>query len=380
MFASLCLSDEQVHEMRISRFCRWSLLVALLSFALFPAARRQGLQAAFSVPTAEVTAAAFSPDGKWLLTGYKSTAGIPGIAALNLTLWEVSTGKEVRSWCGHDDHVTFVAYLPDGKRAVTVALNREIKLWDMPDCRETKAYKLENVIGFPALSPDGKLLLTYGPTLWDLESGKRVRDLERPWKGLGFAFSPDGKLAVSGGRTDVGEYDSAVWDVASGRQIRRFDSHVGTRMTPFSPDGKRLLGLKNNGLGPAGTMYRMVLIGVEDGKIRPATEEEETHGNTAYFNGSGRYLLTAGIDGKGPMSKRVLTLWELATRKRVWTVENDGAVFALTSDRTLAFTAWGNRKGGESGLTMRLWDIKEGKLVRPLEVAFYDLTRPDKKE
>ena len=57
-----------------------------------------------------VTSVAFSPDGKWALSGsYDKT----------VRLWDCQTGKELRSFLGHSEHVTSVAFSPDGKWALS---------------------------------------------------------------------------------------------------------------------------------------------------------------------------------------------------------------------------------------------------------------------
>ena len=54
----------------------------------------------------------------------------------------------------------------------------------------------------------------------------------------GVAFSPDGKLAASGG------YDATVrvWEVSSGREVGRFEGHADYVLSvAFAPDGRRVV-------------------------------------------------------------------------------------------------------------------------------------------
>ncbi|RME76826.1 MAG: hypothetical protein D6776_00595, partial [Planctomycetota bacterium] len=52
------------------------------------------------------------------------------------------------------------------------------------------------------------------------------------------AFSPDGKLALSGSKDNT----LALWDIATGRRIRTFEGHeLGVNSVAFSPDGKLAL-------------------------------------------------------------------------------------------------------------------------------------------
>jgi WD40 repeat protein len=69
-----------------------------------------------------VTSIAFSPDGHTALSGsYDKT----------LKLWEVPTGKELRTFTGHADQVLSVAFSPDGRTALSGSTDKTLKLWDM---------------------------------------------------------------------------------------------------------------------------------------------------------------------------------------------------------------------------------------------------------
>ena len=69
-----------------------------------------------------VTAVAFSPDGKHLATG--------GADKL-VHLWDVSTGKPVRTMQGHSMAITDLEFSPDGKRLASSSLDQTIRLWSL---------------------------------------------------------------------------------------------------------------------------------------------------------------------------------------------------------------------------------------------------------
>jgi WD40 repeat protein len=89
-----------------------------------------------NVAVVEVSAAAFSPDNKILITGYspRMFMGGDGPKPPFLRLWDVDSGKPLGDLKGHDrgiTGITGVAFLPDGKRAVSASRDGTLKLWDV---------------------------------------------------------------------------------------------------------------------------------------------------------------------------------------------------------------------------------------------------------
>src|SRR6516165_12304379 len=94
---------------------------------------------------------------------------------------------------------------------------------------------MREIPGFLAVvySPDGKklgtLLSDSTVVIWDAE--KFVELLRIESKQLNrhaiAAFSPDGRLLVSGSGADFSGGDSSVrvWEIASGQEVRRFGGH-----------------------------------------------------------------------------------------------------------------------------------------------------------
>jgi hypothetical protein len=96
-----------------------------------------------------VEAVAFSPDGRYVLTGSDDNT---------LKLWDVATGKELRSFSGHTYYVTSVAFSPDGRFGSSGSQDNEVKLWDLATGRELQSF---GEAGSPvAFSPDGRFVLS----------------------------------------------------------------------------------------------------------------------------------------------------------------------------------------------------------------------------
>ena len=153
-----------------------------------------------------VTSIAVSLDGLYALSGSVDKTVI---------LWEMSTGREVRTFKGHSESVTSVAFSPDGRYALSGSNDKTIKLWDVSDGREVRSFEgHSDWVTSVAFSPDGKYILSAGGDirLWDASTGARVKRIfwgqSRAVQSV--AFSPDGKSALSGGPKGV-----QLWDVST---------------------------------------------------------------------------------------------------------------------------------------------------------------------
>ena len=50
-----------------------------------------------------------------------------------LKVWELASGRELRTLTDHSDGIRAVAVTPDGRRAVSASRNATLKMWEL-DC------------------------------------------------------------------------------------------------------------------------------------------------------------------------------------------------------------------------------------------------------
>ncbi len=153
---------------------------------------------------------ALSPDGKI----WASETDISKIK-----LWEIATGKELRTLTGYFFYVDRMAFSPDGKILASGIT--------------------ENLPGNQGV----------GIALWNVETGKRLRTLTAFLLGAGgpIAFSPDGKILA-------GQIISTiqVCEVDTGKELLKLQypsfDHISDSPIAFSPDGRFLATAEGDGL------------------------------------------------------------------------------------------------------------------------------------
>ncbi len=184
-----------------------------------------------------VWSAAFSPDGKWLV----STHGDGGIR-----VWDVTERQRAIGFNEHNGPVRAVAWARDGKRFASAGEDRSVMIWNAENGRREMLLSghLTRVVGV-AFAPDGNTLASVDRDgtviVWDLAQHREQRRFGHPQKDVlanCLAFSPDGRVIA----TSHGVYESAT-----GQQLADFHKKGNFWLSPsatygmaFSADGKRL--------------------------------------------------------------------------------------------------------------------------------------------
>ena len=178
-----------------------------------------------------------------------------------ISLLNAETGKKLKTLSSHSAEVRSAAFSSDGKKLISESEDRTLRLWNLEKGREIKTFGgyCNQVISI-AISSDEKIFAGgnsggFGETclgdikiiLWDMETGKEIRDFQVSENDEGVpeveavALSPNNKL-LAGAITQGSEsYFIKLWDIQSGKELKTFEGHTTfTNSIAFSPDNKML--------------------------------------------------------------------------------------------------------------------------------------------
>jgi WD40 repeat protein len=243
---------------------------------------------------------AFSPDEKQAF----SSGGVDG----TIRRWDLETGKELMKYTGHKNWVYGIAITPDGKFLFASGAGKKdgeeqgdstIRQFDVETGKEIQ--QLEGHTGYVwklAISPDGKYLASAGGNdntmkIWNVSTGKLVHDLVDAHNGnfiVGVAFSPDSKFLLSAGRDGF----ARLWDLATGKELAVYEGFSeNPEAVAWSPDGKRFLASDSN---------KVHVFDRESGKVVHRFEEHTGKVFAVKFLPDGQRALSGGVDN-------ILRMW-----------------------------------------------------------------------
>ena len=213
-----------------------------------------------------VTAVAFSPDGKTLVSGSGDATVRLWSAETRKQIWSADTPQTRMQPPMHRalgyaiapgpatvlafQWVLAVAYSPNGKvLASSGSSDGTIQLWDVARGEHIRTLKGHtDTVRSLAFSPDGTILVSgsVDDTLrkWDTNTGSMLRKLVGHSNDIRtVAFSPDGKMIASGSKDTT----VRLWDAETGRFLPTLDGHFWeVRAVAFSPDGKTVVNVDSS--------------------------------------------------------------------------------------------------------------------------------------
>lgn len=199
---------------------------------------------------------AISPNGQYMASGIIKKFGDSVIK-----LWDIEEKKEHKEIHGHKNsefsRIIPVAFTPDSEMLISGSKDKIIFFWDVKTGGK-RGQPIENFvseISAIAVSPDkNNAIFAIGDgegkiQFWNWNSGKKIKSFLAHSSSNGLpinslAFSPDGKILVSGGD----DFSIKLWDVDSGKELKSGKHSSRVRTVAFSPDSKLIASGDDSGI------------------------------------------------------------------------------------------------------------------------------------
>src|SRR5687768_1398214 len=176
------------------------------------------------------TSATFAPDGTWLASG---------AADNSVLIWQLPSGRHLRTLTGHRGPIRSVAISGNGELLASGSNDRTIKVWHA--AKGTDTFTLTGHTGSItslAFSPGGDWLVSGSSDktirVWDLKTGKQLHSLDDQAAEVDvLAVSKSGEFLASATGNEIRLRDVRKWK--DSRTLRRHNAVV--KAIAFSSDG-----------------------------------------------------------------------------------------------------------------------------------------------
>ena len=290
-----------------------------------------------------IESVAFSPDGKFALTGSSDhTARLWNLVKSPITSQEL---------IGHTDRIRSVACSPNGHFALTGSEDKTARLWDLTKFPITCLVLTGHThwVTRVAFSPDNRFALTGSSDnkgrLWDLTqspiASKELIGHTDPITSV--AFSPDSRFALTGSCDN----SARLWDLTkSPITSQELTGHTNTIMAvAFSPDGRSAL---TGSYDKTARLWDLTKSPIASQKLTGHTFQILS----VAFSPNGRFCLTGSDD-------RTARLWDL-TKSPIISQELRGhtAIISVAFSPNSCFALTGSWDN-----SAHLWDLRRSPVT-----------------
>lgn len=311
------------------------------------------------------------PNGKIAVELFNHEKDAPKGTLYSASVTDLTTGKSLGEFLATygegqaGPYSLHGAISPDGT-TLAIQYCAEISLYSLPEGKLLRRLSDEDrVFRHAIFTPDGKQLIVgsldkLSLSVWEIATGANLKALTADGPGTGWlTVSPDGKTVVAAGNrqervkqaeggtrsTDHAETGFAVWDFESGKLLRRISSDAPVKSLHCLPGGT-VIGI----VEPAETYGRAALRKwqLSDGKL-------------LWSAGADQWIWHAAVSHDGALAATVaqngiVRIWDTAT----------GKVRPLPEGHTLmvesiAFTADDQTVRTTDGNDLRTWDAATGR-------------------
>ncbi|MDZ8088897.1 MAG: WD40 repeat domain-containing protein, partial [Nostoc sp. DedQUE12b] len=288
-----------------------------------------------------VRSVAYSPDGQQLASASDDNT---------IKIWDVSSGKLLKSLTGHSKEVISVAYSPNGQQLASASRDNTIKFWDVNSQKLLKTLTgHSDEVKSVAYSPNGKQLASSSRDntikIWNVSRGKLLKSLIGHSKEVNsIAYSPNGQQLASASADNT----IKIWDVNSKKLLKSLTGHSNVVMSiDYSPNGQQL--------ASASYDKTVKIWDVNSGKLFKSSIGHSSVVFSVAYSRDGQQLASTSDDN-------TIKIWDVNSKKLLKSLTgHSGRVYSV------AYSSNGQQLASASyDKTVKIWDVSSGQLFKSL--------------
>ncbi len=270
-----------------------------------------------------------------------------------VSLWDIKTGKEIKTIYAHEHSITSVCFSPDGKTLLTSGLDKTARLWDVDTGEHLNSLTHENSDDFSSIrfSSDGETIVTTDSSdgsvrIWAVNTGQYLKSFFGLTEGKAscVCFSPNGKIIAASGTDGT----ILLWSTNTAQQLIRLIGHEGQVNTvSFSPDSMTILS--------KGTDNTVRLWNAITGQLIITLNGYTNSVNALAYSPDGKIFVSGS-------SLNNVSLWDANSGHLLKALKGHAAAI-----KSVCFSPDGKTIAtGSSDKTIRLWNVSTGEHIKTI--------------
>ncbi|MBX7220183.1 MAG: WD40 repeat domain-containing protein [Blastocatellia bacterium] len=168
-----------------------------------------------------VRSVAISPDSTLVATGGEDSL---------VKLWDLASGKQIRTFSGHSNWVSSLLFVPQTKLLISGSYDRTIRIWELETGKEVACLEgTPSLITSLALDGTGNTLAVGSHngmiSLWNIPKAKLVSRFQAQAETVAsLTFTSNGQFLVFGGGEQT-DFDVKVWNLEQNALVQRLVGH-----------------------------------------------------------------------------------------------------------------------------------------------------------